>query len=89
MRQRSHPPARRDARLIADTDRAETHVHLLFYVFADDGASRLCPRRFGVRPCRNRIVVAADRLWIVGQTLNGHVFRQEQFSVSENDVTAC
>jgi cardiolipin synthase len=27
------------ARLVADIDRAENHVHLLFYIFADDGAT--------------------------------------------------
>jgi cardiolipin synthase len=27
------------ARLVADIDRAEHHVHLLFYIFADDGAT--------------------------------------------------
>src|SRR5262249_10489425 len=27
------------ARLVADIDRAENHVHLLFYIFADDSAT--------------------------------------------------
>jgi cardiolipin synthase len=51
------------ARLVADIDRAQNHVHLLFYIFADDGATAPVVEALGRAASRGvRCRVLADAI---------------------------